>query len=102
MEWSLRQGRYGSNPVGLDLPDIAMPEIGEYARGVMLTPGQLTIKVSAASMADADRDVFAQVNAMEPLKRAQLHEQDNDLYEDCGWAWTPDYRLVKAAPGLTR
>lgn len=94
----------GSAPIELDLPDIDVSEMGEYARGVMLNSGQLTLKVSAASMIEVERDVFTEINAMDPMKRAlmceHMHEQGNDLYEDCGWAWTPDFRLVKAAPGL--
>jgi len=92
----------GGAAVELVLQDTAMPELGEYARGVMLSPGQITIKVAAVSMADAERNVFERINAMEPMKRALMYAQGNDIHEDCGWTWTPDYKLVKAAPGLVR
>lgn len=90
----------GGVPAELDLPGLTMPELGEYARGVMLSPGQLTIKVSAATMADVERSVFGRINEMEPTKRALMYAEGNDLNEDCGWAWTADCKLVKAAPGL--
>jgi hypothetical protein len=77
-----------------------MPDMGEYARGIMASPGELTIRVFPALMIDAEQDMFPKINAMEPAKRAAMYARGGDIYEDCGWAWTPDYRLVKAAPGL--
>jgi hypothetical protein len=71
--------------VELVLPDTTMPELGEYARGVMSSPGQITIEVPAAAMAEVERDVFEQINAMEPMKRALIYAQGHDLHEDCGW-----------------
>jgi hypothetical protein len=50
-------------------------------------------------MTDAE-EMFRRLNHMESAKRALMYKQGNDIYEDCGWAWTPDYKLVKAAPGL--
>jgi len=77
-----------------------MPEMGEYARGIMPSRDQLTIKVPAAAMIDAEQSVFKEINELEPEQRARFYAQGHDLHEDCGWAWTPDYKLVKAAPGL--
>jgi hypothetical protein len=89
----------GSDPILISSPDGAIPEAGECARGIMVSPGHLNIKVAAASMA-AEHTIFEQINAMEPAKRAVMYEAGSDVYGDCGWAWTPDYKLVKAAPGL--
>ena len=82
------------------LPDAVMPELGEYARGIMSPPDQVTIKVPATAMIDAEQNVFGEINRMKFAQRALMYAQGYDLHEDCGWAWTPDYRLVKAAPGL--
>jgi hypothetical protein len=89
----------GSEPAPIVLHDSNMPELGEYARAIMPSSDELTIRVSAAVMTDAE-DSFRRLNHMEPAQRALMYKQGNDLYEDCGWAWTPDYKLVKAAPGL--
>ncbi len=91
----------GSEPIPCVMNDVGpMPDMGEYARGIMASPGELTIRVSAASMVDAEQGVFSKINAMEPARRAAMYAQGGDIYEECGWAWTPDYRLVKAVPGL--
>lgn len=90
----------GSQPVRLVARDTVMPEMDEYARGIMTGPGNLTIRVPAAGMIDAEENVFNEINKMELAQRARMYAQGYDLYEDCGWAWTPDYKLVKAAPGL--
>ena len=91
----------GSEPIQCVMNDASpVPEMGEYARGIMASPGELTIRVSAASMIDVQQGMFPKINAMEPAKRAAMYAQGGDIYEECGWAWTPDYRLVKAAPGL--
>jgi hypothetical protein len=91
----------GSEPIPCVMHDASpVAEMGEYARGIMASPGELTIRVSAASMIDAEQGMFSKINAMEPAKRAAMYTHGSDLYEECGWAWTPDYRLVKAAPGL--
>ena len=91
----------GSEPIPCVMHDAGpIPDIGEYARGIMASPDGLTIRVSAASMIDAEQDAFAKINALEPAKRAAMYAQGGDIYQECGWAWTPDYRLVKAAPGL--
>ena len=90
----------GAKPVELVFRDIVMPEIGEYARGIMRDREELVIKVPATAMIEAEQDVFRVINEMEPGQRALLYAQGHDLHEDCGWTWTPDYKLVKAAPGL--
>jgi hypothetical protein len=73
--------------------------MGEFARGIMPGPDELAIKVSAATMIEAE-NMFKRINGMEPAHRALMYGQGSDLHEDCGWAWTADYKLVKAAPGL--
>jgi hypothetical protein len=89
----------GSEPVPFVLPDTTpMPEMGEFARGIMPGRDELTIKVSAAAMIKAEK-AFKRINGMEPSQRALMYGQGSDLHEDCGWAWTADYKLVKAAPG---
>jgi hypothetical protein len=88
----------GSDTVPLVFRDVNMPELGEYARGVVISD-HLTIKASASTMLDAEH-MFEDINRMAPTKRALLYMQDPDGYEEFGWAWTSDYKLVRAAPGL--
>jgi hypothetical protein len=90
----------GGEPVPIVFHDSNMPELGEFARAIMLSHDELTIRVSAASMTDAEH-TFRRLNEMEPAQRALMYKQGSDIYEECGWAWTPDYKLVRAAPGLT-
>ncbi len=90
----------GGEPVQLLSRDTVIPEMGEYARGIMRDHEELTIKASAAAMIKAEQNVFRVINEMAPAQRALLYAQGFDLHEDCGWTWTPDYKLVKAAPGL--
>jgi hypothetical protein len=90
----------GSEPVPIISHAIPLPELGEYARGIMSDQDQLTIKVPPAAMVEAEQTIFREINEMEPAQRQQMYAQGLDLHEDCGWAWTPDYKLVKAAPGL--
>jgi hypothetical protein len=90
----------GSEPVQLTFHGTPMPELGEYARGIMADGNRLTIKVPADGMIDAEKNVFGSVNKMKLAQRQQIYALGNDIHEDCGWAWTPDYKLVKAAPGL--
>jgi hypothetical protein len=89
----------GSEPIPVVLQDTVKPELGEYARGIMPSRDELTIKVGAATMIDAEA-MFQRINELEPAKRALMHAQRTDIAEDCGWAWTHDYKLVKAASGL--
>ncbi|HUY46110.1 MAG TPA: hypothetical protein VMV92_10350 [Streptosporangiaceae bacterium] len=91
----------GGGPIPIVVHDSNMPEVGEYARAIMLSRDELSIKVSAASMTEAE-EMFGRLNDMEPAQRALMYKEGNDLYEDCGWAWTPDYKLVRAAPGMTQ
>jgi hypothetical protein len=92
----------GSTPIPLSFHDPHMPELGEYARGIMPSHDQLTIKVGASDMWRAEQEVFPKINALDRAKRAQMFAEGNNINEDCGWAWTADYKLVKAAPGLLR
>ena len=39
-----------------------MPELGEYARGIMSSDDGLTIKVPAASMVDVEQGSFKSIN----------------------------------------
>jgi hypothetical protein len=90
----------GGEPVRLVFRDTVMPEMGEFARGIMTGPDNLIIKVPPAGMIEAEETVFGEINKMEPAQRALMYARGYDLHEDCGWAWTPDYKLAKAAPGL--
>lgn len=91
----------GSAPIPLTWEDTTpVPEMGEYARGY-ISDSELMIKVSAETMADAE-GVFGRINKMPPAKRALMYADDGKDYQTYGWAWTPDYKLVKGAPGLTR
>ena len=75
-----------------------IPEMGEYARGIN-TGDHVTIKVGASGMIGAE-EVFNQINNMGAGERALMFMDCTDIHEDCGWAWTDQYRLVRAAPGL--
>jgi len=75
-----------------------MPEMGEYARGVWTADG-LTIKVPPSGMVEAEQ-LFETINAMEAGKRVHMYMSGNKAADDCGWTWTSDYKLVRAAPGL--
>lgn len=89
----------GSEPMPMVLHDTTrMPELGEYSRGIM-GDDEFTVKLRPGSLAEAEQ-IFHEINAMEPGKRALMFHESTDLHEDCGWAWTPDYKLVRAAPGL--
>jgi hypothetical protein len=75
-----------------------MREMGEYARGIMRGKC-LTIKVSAQGMAEAER-IFQRINQMELSECKAMFADRSDVDGDAGWTWTPNYTLVKAAPGL--
>jgi hypothetical protein len=87
----------GSRPVILHETS-PRPELGEYARGI-LSDDEVSIRVGSDGMNQAE-GVFNKINLMEPARRALMFMDGNDLHEECGYAWTPDYKLVKAAPGL--
>jgi hypothetical protein len=74
-------------------------ELGEYARGIFLGD-EVLIKIGADGMAQAE-DTFERINRLEPGERALMFMDSSDLHEQCGYAWTPEYKLVKAAPGLS-
>jgi hypothetical protein len=87
----------GSQPAVMSDPS-RIPELAEYARGIF-ADDHITIKVGAEAVARAER-MFNEINLMEPAKRALLFMDSTDLHEQAGYAWTPDYKLEKAAPGL--
>jgi hypothetical protein len=90
----------GSQPRLFDLADMApLDGMGEYARGVM-RDGELKIKVDAETMLQAEQTLHGKINLMDLVARKAMFADGNDVYEDAGWAWTPDYKLAKAAPGL--
>lgn len=90
----------GSDSAPIILHDTArIPEMGEYARRILIEDDELSIKVSAQTMVEAEES-FQRINAMEAGKRALMFMDGDDIYENCGWAWTPEYKLVKAAAGL--
>jgi hypothetical protein len=78
---------------------VPIPDIGEFARGIKIGDNRLTIKVSAQAMIRAE-ETFQRLNAMAAGKRAFMFMDGGDIYQQCGWAWTPEYKLVKAAAGL--
>lgn len=88
----------GSAPQVFELTDTAPPGLGEYARGTMQA-GNFSMHASAEGMAKAE-SVFGDINEMDISDRKALFGHDPDVYAIYGWAWTPDYRLVKVAPGL--
>jgi hypothetical protein len=93
----------GSPVVPIVLHDKALPELGEGVRGIMSqNPQHLEIRATIEVLREAE-GVFRDINAMEPARRALMHAQiqRRNLVEDCGWTWTADYRLRKAAPGLS-
>jgi hypothetical protein len=72
---------------------------GDYARGIF-SDSTVNIKVGAETM-DKAQKTFNNINLMEPAKRALFFmDSTTDLHEQAGYAWTPEYKLVKAAPGL--
>jgi hypothetical protein len=89
----------GSTPQLFEFTNMAlMPGMGEYARG-FVRDGNITIKVSGKIMWDAQSS-FQKINALDLHGRKAMFANGNDIYGDAGWAWTPDYYLVTAAPGL--
>lgn len=78
---------------------VPSPEIAEYARGIFTNDDELSIKVGAQGMLRAEEH-FNRLNSMEPGKRALMFLESSDIHELCGWAWTREYLLVKAARGL--
>lgn len=82
-----------------DCEESVLSVMGEYARGKMDSETDLDIKVNAQMMKDAEA-LFERLNDMELVKRALIYSDHIDLAEDCGWAWTGEYKLVKVAPGL--
>jgi hypothetical protein len=90
----------GSQPQFFDLADMTpLDGMGEYARGVM-RDGELQIKVDAETMRKAEQTFQGKINRMHLADRKTMFADRNSMYEDAGWSWTPDYKLVKAAPGL--
>lgn len=91
----------GERPRPFDLPGVtSVGEMGEFARGY-LRGDNLTIKVSARTMAEAER-TFQRVNRMPLPERQRMFAERTDLEGDAGWTWAADYTLVEAAPGLAR
>jgi hypothetical protein len=92
----------GSAPVPIVIHDVSMSPtlLGDYARGEMIGE-HVTIKVGVDNMKEAQQ-TFERINAHEKVLRAAMYKETADLASDAGWAWTADYTLVKAAPGLTR
>jgi hypothetical protein len=73
------------------------PEMQEFSRGIY-ADSHLTIKASGSLVTGAE-ETFQNINSMEAAERALMFMDHGDLYE-FGWAWTPEHRLVKSAPGL--
>lgn len=89
----------GSQPQPFELPgSVPVSEMGDFARCI-LHGDNLTVKVSAATMADVEQ-TFCKINQIPLAKRRLMFADRSDLDGDVGWTWTSDYTLVKAAPGL--
>ncbi|SEK47752.1 hypothetical protein [Streptacidiphilus jiangxiensis] len=91
-----------STPVALadtEFNPAMLPAIGEFARGIMHGTN-LTIKVPPDGIAESEA-LFREINSLELAKRALMYSERTDLAEDCGWTWTEDFTLQKAAPGIT-
>jgi hypothetical protein len=88
----------GSRPTVLS-DTYARPGLGEYARGIFVGD-EVVIKIGDDGMAQAE-DTFNRINRLEPGRRALMFMDSSDLHEQCGYAWTSEYKLVKAAPGLS-
>ncbi len=76
----------------------SLPELGEFAR-VVFSPDEITIRVSPPALTKAE-SLFEQINHFDSGKRAEMHADDNGLAADCGWTWTDDHYVVRAAPGI--
>lgn len=89
----------GSQPQPFELPgSVPVSEMGDFARCI-LRGDNLTVKVSAAMMADVEQ-TFRKINQMPLDQRRIMFADRGDLDGDAGWTWTSDYTLVKIAPGL--
>ena len=96
----------GSSPTPVVFHDVSSPVAGmsEYARGVLEAgnePGQeeIIIKVDVATMTRAE-DMFQKINNMEAADRVLMYADSTGTFDQFGWAWTQEYKLVKAALGL--
>jgi hypothetical protein len=86
-------------PISINVSD-PVPELEEFARGIFTAASKhFNIRVNADTMKKAESQ-FESINKMNAEKRKRLFLDTSDIYEDCGWAWTPDYTIIKAAPGL--
>ncbi len=78
-------------------------QMGEYARGTLVLPEGLKLKVPVQLMRQME-EVAKQINGFELQRRMLVFNRDRQegglFAGDKGWAWTPDFTLVKAAPGL--
>jgi hypothetical protein len=81
--------------------------IGEFARGAITGNGddrRLVVKLPPEMMAKAE-ELFARINAMEPVRRAMMQrmlESLGSFLQKHGYGRDRSWRLVKAAPGLLR
>jgi len=91
----------GGRPHPMTVRDVDIPEIGEFARGIINANGDnVMIHVSVKVMREAE-DLFHRINGFELDKRSKMYDPQITLAQDCGWTWTSEYKVVKIAPGVT-
>jgi len=89
----------GSKPQLIKVTNtVPIEGIGEYARGTY-QDNFLNIRVSVEGLAKAEA-VFQRINQLKLAERQSMFASHSDLAGDAGWAWMPDYTLVKVARGL--
>lgn len=75
-----------------------LADLGDFARGIM-SGSQLTVKAPAPAVAEVE-DMAREINGLGLAQRVAMFDNQLDVMRDCGWAWTEDFKLVKAAPGM--
>jgi len=110
-------------PFECSADDLPGQQLGEYARGINVLakelwsqlpaqvvrqmeelagiPHGLKLKMSVQMMREIE-EMAAKHNAMPQTAREHVFESEHSrrVFADAGWAWTTDYSVVKAAPGL--
>ena len=90
-----------ATPVALadtDYDQSLLSGLGEFARGIM-SGSHLTVKVAATSVAGTE-GIARELNGLSLAQRVAMYDTQTDVMRDCGWAWTEEFKLVKAAPGM--
>ena len=90
-----------STPVALadsEYDPSLLSSVGEFARGIM-SDSHLTVKVAASSVAEM-AELAQELNGLSLAQRVAMYDTKADVMQDCGWAWTEEFKLVRAAPGM--